>query len=239
METLKSELVDNKVLIVDDDVYVNDVLKITFEQEGAIVSTAANGREGLQTFFVERPDLVILDVMMPGIDGWEVCRQIRLLSDTPVIMLTTLRHDDEVIKGLEYGADDFVTKPCSGKVLLARARATLRRTKVVTKVTQELTDYKDNYLSVDIESRQVMVAGEPIKLTATEFRMLAYLLENAGRVLTYNQILDAVWGWEYRDSIDYVHVYASHLRRKLEENPRKPEYLLTEHGVGYRFTVKN
>lgn len=239
MEQLKNELKDQKVLIIDDDIYINNMLKITFEQDGAIVYTAANGREGLQTFFVERPDLVILDIMMPGIDGWEVCRHIRLVSDTPIIMLTTLRKDDDVIQGLEYGADDFVNKPCSGKVLLARARATLRRTKAIMKITQELTDYKDNYLSVDIESQRVMVAGEPIKLTATEFRMLTYLLENAGRVLTYNQILDSVWGWEYRDSIDYVHVYASHLRRKLEENPRSPKYLLTVHGVGYRFATKN
>ncbi len=239
MESQQVRLQGKKVLIVDDDLHLGQILKIVFKREGANAYVAINGREGLQTFFAVRPDLVILDVMMPEMNGWEVCKQIRMLSDTPIIMLTTLSRDEDTIFGLDYGADDFVSKPCSGKVLLARARATLRRTEMTSKTYDKTNSYNDNYLKVDLEERKVVVDGHMIKLTATEFRMLAFLLENAGRVLTYNQILDQVWGWEYRDSVDYVHVYASHLRRKLERDPKRPRYLLTEHGVGYRFISRN
>jgi DNA-binding response OmpR family regulator len=149
-------------------------------------------------------------------------------------MLTTLNKDEEIIRGLDYGADDFVSKPFSRDVVLARARALLRRTEAPFELDGQAT-YSDDYLVVNLEKRRVLVRGESVQLTATEFRLLSYLLQNAGQVLTYRTILDKVWGWEYQDSVDYVHVYLSHLRRKIEEDPRNPKYLQTERGVGYRF----
>jgi two-component system KDP operon response regulator KdpE len=223
-----------KILVIDDDVNLLQSMKFTFARAGATVLTAMDGREGLRRFYAERPDLVILDVRMPDIDGWETCRQIRLLSNTPIIMLTTLHQDDEIVRGLDYGADDFVTKPFSREVLLARARALLRRSEAPTE-GEPASLYNDGYLSINLARRRVLVAGEAVQLTATEFRLLAVLLQNAGQVLTYRMILDKVWGWEYHESVDYVHVYLSHLRRKLEADPRNPQYLLTERGVGYRF----
>jgi two-component system, OmpR family, alkaline phosphatase synthesis response regulator PhoP len=225
---------DKKILVIDDDVNLGQAIKMTFARAGAEVFTAVDGRDGLRQFYEHRPDLVILDVRMPDIDGWETCRQIRLLSNIPIIMLTTMDKDEDVLRGFDYGADDFVTKPFSREVLLARARAVLRRVELLNEAdTQSL--YSDGYLSIDLRKRRILVNGESIQLTATEFRLLAYLLHNAGQILTYQNILDKVWGWEYQDSIDYVHVYISHLRRKLEVDPRSPKYVLTERGVGYRF----
>jgi two-component system KDP operon response regulator KdpE len=175
---------------------------------------------------------------MPDIDGWEVLRQIRLLADTPVILLTTIQDDSAMVRGLNLGADDFISKPFNNQVLLARARSVLRRTKSMS-VPSTTMQFRDDYLLIDLESHQIMTDGEPVKLTATEFRLLSYLLQNAGQVLSYTQILDYVWGSEYRESVDYVHVYLSHLRRKIEKDSRNPQYLLTEYGIGYRFERRN
>lgn len=223
-----------KILIIDDDVNLGQTIKLTFARVGAEVFTAVDGRDGLRQFYEYRPDLVILDVRMPDINGWETCRQIRLLSNVPIIMLTTLDNDEDVIRGLDYGADDFVTKPFSRDVLLARARAVLRRSELLAEPEDQQV-YNDSYLLIDLRKHRVQVDGQAVQLSSTEFRLLAYLLQNAGQVLTYQNILDKVWGWEYQDSIDYVHVYVSHLRRKIEADPRNPKYLLTERGIGYRF----
>lgn len=225
---------DKKILIIDDDVNLGQTIKLTFARTGAEVFTAVDGRDGLRQFYEYRPDLVILDVRMPDINGWETCRQIRLLSNVPIIMLTTLDNDEDVIRGLDYGADDFVTKPFSRDVLLARARAVLRRSEQLAD-PEDQQSYNDSYLLIDVRKHRVQVDGQAVQLSSTEFRLLAYLLQNAGQVLTYQNILDKVWGWEYQDSIDYVHVYISHLRRKIEADPRNPRYLLTERGIGYRF----
>jgi DNA-binding response OmpR family regulator len=225
---------EKKILVIDDDVNLLQSIKFTFMRAGAEVVTAMDGREGLHRFYEERPDLVILDVRMPDIDGWETCRQIRIFSNVPIIMLTTMNKDEDIIRGLDYGADDFVTKPFSRDVLLARARALLRRSETPAEGDGQTT-YSDDHLLINLAKRRVLVRGEPVQLTATEFRLLSCLLQNAGQVLTYRTILDKVWGWEYQDSVDYVHVYLSHLRRKLEEDPRNPRYLVTERGVGYRF----
>jgi two-component system KDP operon response regulator KdpE len=227
-----------KILVIDDDVTLSQMIKFTFTRAGAEVFTAVDGREGLHRFYEQRPDLVILDVRMPDVDGWETCRQIRLFSNVPIIMLTTLNKDGEIIRGLDHGADDFVTKPFSREVLLARARALMRRTEAPAESGSQSV-YSDDYLVVNLEKRRVLVQGELVQLTATEFRLLSFLLQNAGQVLTYQTILDKVWGWEYQDSVDYVHVYLSHLRRKIEEDPRNPRYLLTERGVGYRFEKRS
>lgn len=223
-----------KILIIDDDINLLQSMKLTFARAGAEVQTAVDGRQGLQRFEEQRPDLVILDVRMPGMDGWETCREIRRLSAAPIIMLTTLNRDDEIVRGLDCGADDFVTKPFNRAVLLARVRALLRRTETLVESDSIIT-YSDGHLAIDVPKRRVWVRGEVVQLTATEFRLLAFLLQRAGQVLTYDTILDHVWGLEYRESVDYVHVYLSHLRRKIEIDPRNPKYLLTERGVGYRF----
>ena len=223
-----------KILIIDDDVNLGQTIKLTFARVGAEVFTAVDGRDGLRQFYENRPDLVILDVRMPDINGWETCRQIRLLSNVPIIMLTTLDNDEDVIRGLDHGADDFVTNPFSRDVLLARARAVFRRTELSTEPEDQLI-YNDSYLLIDLRKHRIEVNGQVVQLSSTEFRLLTYLLQNAGQVLSYQNILDKVWGWEYQNSIDYVHVYISHLRRKLEADPRNPKYLLTERGIGYRF----
>jgi DNA-binding response OmpR family regulator len=178
--------------------------------------------------------LVVLDIMMPNLDGWETCRQIRLTSDVPVIMLTSLSSDDEIVRGLEAGADDFVSKPFKPDVLLARSRAVLRRAKAAE--SKELYKlYQDGHLTVDMENRRVLVGERRISLTPTEYRLLVYMIRNAGRVLSFSQILEKVWGEEYQDSPNYVHVYISHLRQKLEKDARNPQYFVSEHGAGYRF----
>jgi DNA-binding response OmpR family regulator len=223
-----------RILVIDDNPDLLWVVEHAFSRTGGQVYTAANGREGLRQFVDHRPDLVILDLMMPHMDGWEVCRRIRLLSDVPIIILTVLEREDNIIRGLDCGADDYVTKPFSLDVLLARARATLRRAELVPTIDTPLV-YSDGYLTIDLDKRQVLVRGEPVRLRVTEYRLLAYLLQNADRVLTFTQILDNIWGHEYQDSANYVHVYISHLRGKLEKDPKHPQYLLNVRGVGYRF----
>lgn len=234
---MSSELQGATILVIDDDINLCQMLEITLAIEGAFVYTATDGKEGLQKFFAHRPSLIILDILMPNMSGWEVCRQIRLMADTPIIMLTTLNRDEEIIRGLDFGADDFIHKPFNAAVLLARVRAMLRRANLAASEKKPSAGYSDEHLVIDLEKREVRVLGEPVKLTATEFQLLTYLLQNANHVRTYQQILENVWGWEYYDNVDYVHVYISHLRRKIEPDTRNPRYLLTDHGIGYRFSV--
>lgn len=228
------ELAGKKILLVDDDPVLLRLASMVLSEAGGVVDSAGSGQDGLRRFYAGRPDLVILDVQMPGMDGWEVLRQIRLLAETPVLMLTGQVADDDVVRGLELGADDYVAKPCSMRVLVARVQAALRRRGSATEAGPTPA-YADDYLTVDLEGRRVFVRGAPVKLSAKEFEMLAYLMANAGRVLSTRQILEHVWGWEYQDDLHYVRIYMTHLRRKLEEDAKSPKYLLTEHGVGYRF----
>ncbi len=229
-----SNLQGKKILIIDDEPDLLLMLELVFSRAGARPIIAANGRDGLRQFYAHQPDLAVVDLMMPEINGWEVCRNIRQMSETPIIILTALNMDKEIIRGLDCGADDFVTKPINPEVLLARARANLRRAELPPP-TQKSVSYNDGYLLIDPEIRLICVNGVKVNLSATEYRLLTYLLRHAGRVLTFGQILEKVWGAEYRDNIDYVHVYMSRLRRKLEKDPKQPIYLLTEYGVGYRF----
>lgn len=228
---------DKKILLVDDDVYIREIAKRVFVREGAEVIVASDGQEALQKFHEHKPDLVVLDIVMPKMDGWETCRQIRLVSDAPIIMLTSLKSDEEIVRGLEYGADDFVSKPFKPDVLLARVRAVLRRARSETELSA-FKQYQDDHLMVDMETRRVVAGGKRINLTPIEYRLLIYLIRNSGRVLSFSQILENVWGEEYRDSPNYVHVYISHLRQKLEKDSRDPKYFLSEHGAGYRFVKK-
>lgn len=222
------------ILIIDDDTALCRSIDLLLSKEKAVIVTAFDGKEGLKLFFERRPDLVIIDIMMPLMDGYEVCRQIRLLAPTPIILLTTVRDDSAIVKGLDAGADDFVSKPFNGKVLIARIRAVLRRA-ALSPLETTVPHYRDEHLFIEPLKRQVSVNGQEIKLSAREFDLLVYLYTNADLVLTYNQILERLWGWEYSENIDYVHVYISRLRRKIEVDSREPQYLLTEHGIGYRF----
>jgi DNA-binding response OmpR family regulator len=225
---------NQKVLIIDDDVDLLQLVGLLLKKAGAQVFTARDGLEGISKLFAHQPNLIILDVMMPGNDGFEVCTRIRQVSDIPLLMLTAMNHEQEMLRGLEAGADDFLSKPFNAEILLARARAVLRRGNHPN--TQPASfRYDDGFLSIDIERRHVLIKGKRVKLTPLEFRLLVYLVRNAGKVLTFEQILANVWGNEYQGSTDYVHVYISHLRRKLEEKTRSPRYIATLHGVGYIF----
>ena len=225
---------DQKILVVDDDVHVRRMVEGTFTKAGAHVITAPDGKEGLRAFHEERPDLVILDIMMPRADGWETCRQIRNMSDVPIIMLTALDQNEDVIRGLDNGADDFVTKPFMPGILLARAKAALRRARLAASDPSPDV-FDDGFLALDPANRRVAVRGEPVDLTPKEYDLLIYLFRNLGRVRTFKQILEYVWGAAYQDSPEYVHVYISHIRRKIEPKPKAPQYIATIHGVGYRF----
>lgn len=224
----------SRLLIIEDDAHLVEALKLYLRKAGHEVLTAANGLEGLQKMYVQHPDLIILDVMMPKMDGWETCRRIREVSDVPLIMLTARGQESEKVKGLKLGADDYVAKPFSLRELEARVEAVLRRTRLPTP-TQGTVLYANGNLVIDSERWGVSRGGEPLELTATERRLLFYLAENAGRVLTHEQILESVWGPEYVDELDYVKLYIWRLRKKIEEDVSHPRYILTERGIGYKF----
>ncbi len=226
---------DKTILIIDDDPLVRRLLEAIFSTSGAKSISASNGADGLRMLFTHRPDLIILDIMMPEKSGWEVCMQIRELTTTPIIMLTSLNTEDAIVKSLDYGAVDFVPKPFSTRVLLARAKAAMRQATPPDEQPKASTSYDDNYLAIDLKRRWVGVNGERERLTKTEYELLAFLVSHPGQVLTFDQILMNVWGTGYANNVDYVHSYMSRLRRKLEPKPKEPRYLLSEHGVGYRF----
>ena len=224
-----------KILVVDDEADLVNLLRIKLQAEGYQVSSARDGAQALQVVEEHCPDLILLDLMMPDMDGWEACRRIRELADIPIIMLTALSGDVSVARGLEMGADDYLTKPFSLMELLARVRAALRRYRqpfLVGPVVQV-----DDYLAVNLARRQVIVDGKAIELSAIEFKILSCFLDNAGRILTHGSLLTQVWGWEYSDQTDYLKVYIHGLRKKIERDPRHPSYILTERGLGYRFDV--
>lgn len=222
-----------KILAIDDSPDLLRILQVCLEREKYRVFTAGNGREGLQRIYSVQPDLVILDVMMPGMDGWEVLSRLREMSDVPVIMLTAKGREVDIVRGLGLGADDYITKPFGTAELVARVRALLRRNK--TPAIRRLTRYQDNGLTIDLERHEVRVKGTPVDLTPTEFRLLAVLVQNAGKVVPHRTLLTLVWGEEYADEVHYLKLYVRYLRQKIEESPSNPRYILTEWGVGYRF----
>jgi len=224
-----------KVLIVDDEQAIRDALGRKLRRENFEVVTCGDGLEGLRAFHAERPDLVILDIIMPGnMDGLTVCRRIREVADTPVMMLSAQAiTEDDVIQGLNAGADEYLTKPIRLNEFVARVNALLRRSQLSVAETEQ--GYNDGYLSIDLHRRHVHVNGRKVHLTPTEFKLLAVLLENAGRVVPQRDLLEQVWGREYIDDVYYPRVYVSQLRRKVEQDPANPVYILTEHRVGYRF----
>jgi len=225
-----------KILIVDDD---NDLLEalglgLQLQWQGIDLLTATDGESALRLFFDDLPDVVLLDVGLPLLDGFEVLRRIRAVSDTPVLMLTARGEELDKVRGLEIGADDYVTKPFSPLELLARIKAVLRRSELPPPV-RAAPSFQAGDLAVNFDTREVARAGTPIPLTSTEYRLLFHLIRNAGRVVPRETLLARVWGDEYRDQTDYLKVYVSRLRAKLEEDPEHPRLILTERGLGYRF----
>jgi two-component system KDP operon response regulator KdpE len=195
---------------------------------------AFNGTQAINQIRSNLPDLILLDVMMPDIDGFEVLKIIREVSSVPVIMLTAKGEEDDRVHGLELGADDYITKPFSPRELVSRVKAVLRRTESASSTVHGLIEVDDR-LKIDFDRREVWVDGKLVKLRPTEYRLLYHLVKNAGWVITHDQILAKVWGYEYRDEPHYVRLYINYLRKKLEEDPAHPKYILTERGVGYRF----
>ena len=222
------------ILIIDDDGAVRDTLSRKLLREGFDVLAAKDGLEGLRVFHAEHPDLVVLDVVMPGMDGVTVCQRIREVADTPVLMLSAQAlSEDAVVEGLNAGADEYLAKPVRLNEFVARVRALLRRAEISSPV--ENGGYDDGYLRVDTQRRHVYVKQEKVHLTPTEYKLLTVLLENAGRVVPQRELLEQVWGPEYVDDVYYPRVYVSQLRRKIEADPANPLYILTEHRIGYRF----
>lgn len=227
-------MIGKTILLIDDDM---DFLKLTgmiFKRSGAEVIETPSGLEGMGKLFTHRPDLIILDAMMPGLDGFQICQRIRQFSNTPLIMLSALDQDKLMLQGLEAGADDFLSKPVNPEILLARAKAVMRRGEQKSSY-QEMANFDDGRLEIDVGKHRVLLGGKEVKLTPFEFRLLAFLAGNEGRVVSYEQILFNVWGSEYKGKFGYVHVYVSHLRSKIEQDPKNPRYIRSIHGVGYIF----
>lgn len=222
------------ILIVDDESRMRRFMQMNLELEGYRVIEASNGLEAIERVRDDLPDLVLLDVMMPELDGFEALQYIRETSTVPVIMLTVRDEESDKIKGLELGADDYVTKPFSPRELASRIKAVLRRTEMDSPFDQSMVKI-DDYLQIDFNRRQVFVNGQEVKLRPTEYRLLYHLVKNAGYTLTHETILSKVWGHEYRDESQYVRLYITYLRQKIEPDPSNPKYILTERGIGYRF----
>lgn len=223
-----------KILVVDDEPRMVDFIRLNLELEGFKVFSASNGVEALDMIRRHIMDLIILDIMMPQLDGFETLRMLREFSSVPVIMLTAKGEEDDKVKGLELGADDYVTKPFGARELTSRVKAVLRRVEGVTNPEEAILKI-DERLSIDFNHRSVIVNGEEIKLRPTEYRLLYHLVENAGWTVPHEQLLAKVWGYEYRDETHYVRLYINYLREKIEEDPADPTYILTERGIGYRF----
>ena len=231
---MTKEFARRRILIVDDEERMVRFIRLNLEHDGFLVSEAFNGREALQQLRDVSPDLILLDVMMPELDGFEVLQMVRETSKVPVLMLTAKGEEDNRVRGLELGADDYITKPFSPREMVSRVKAVLRRTEASSGSTHGLIEVDDR-LRMDFDRREIWLEGEIIKLRPTEYRLLYHLVQNAGWVVTHDQLLTKVWGYEYRDEPHYVRLYINYLRKKLEEDPANPKYILTERGVGYRF----
>lgn len=225
---------DISILVVDPEAMSRQMIAGNFADAGASVVTADGIDTGLETFTNEQPDMVLLDLFLPEADGLELCRQLRNLSNAPILIMAEIDQYDHIFKSLEAGADDYVTKPISGQELLVRCWAVWQRA-VALKEAAEQTGYDDGYLVVDLADQLVTVDEVPIKVTGTEFALLAYLVKHNGQICTFEELLFNVWGPEYQKNSQYIHVFIWHLRQKLERNPKDPRYLISVHSLGYRF----
>ena len=222
------------ILVVDDEARMRRFIRMNLELEGYQVVEAENGIEALDQIRKYTPDLVIMDVMMPEMDGFETLGMLREISTVPVVLLTVRSEEEDITRGLNLGADDYITKPFSPRELNSRVAAVLRRASWPSPPPRTVLQI-DDHLSVDFNRHQVIVDGERIDLRPTEYRLLYVLLQNAGWVVPHETLLAKVWGYEYRDETHYLRLYINYLRKKIEEDPANPKYILTERGVGYRF----
>ena len=222
------------ILVVDDEARMRRFIRMNMELEGYQIVEADNGVDALEQIRQHTPDLVIMDVMMPQMDGFETLRLLREISTVPVILLTVKGDEEDKIQGLGLGADDYITKPFSPRELVSRVEAVLRRAEWPAPPPRTILRIDDR-LSVDFNRHQAIVEGERIDLRPTEYRLLYTLIQNAGWVVPHETLLAKVWGYEYRDETHYLRLYINYLRKKIEEDPADPHYILTERGVGYRF----
>jgi two-component system KDP operon response regulator KdpE len=222
-----------KILVVDDEPQIRRMLRTTLTGNGYQVADARSGEESLDKFREFMPDLVIMDLNMPGMGGLDACREIRFGSDVPIIILTVRNAEREKVEALDAGADDYVTKPFGMRELLARIRAALRRAPSSPEGGPH--NFVSPDLEIDFETRKVRVGTGNVRLTPKEFQLLRYLVSQGGKPVPHRQILQAVWGPDYGDESDYLRVFINHLRKKIEPNPAEPRYILTEPWVGYRF----
>ncbi len=223
-----------RILVVDDELSIIKFLRANLEARGYGVLTVMDGNEALQTFELELPDLVVLDIMMPGMDGFEVCRRVREWSQVPIIMLSARGDERDKVKCLDLGADDYITKPFGADELAARVGAVLRRTELTTAGPVQPA-FASGDLQINFARRRVTVAGKEVRLTPTEYSLLQELALNAGKVLTHSHLLSRVWGAEYREDKEYLHVFVRRLRGKIEPDHANPKYIHTVSGVGYQF----
>jgi DNA-binding response OmpR family regulator len=222
------------VLVVDDEPRMVEFITMNLELEGLRVVKAVSGYEALEKAARDMPDLVLLDIMMPDMDGFETLEKLRDNSSVPVIFLSAKGEEFDRIHGLDLGADDYITKPFSPRELVSRIRAVLRRTEPGAS-TSGSEIVVDDELHINFDQRRVIVRGQEIRLRPTEYRLLYQLVTNAGKLLTHETLLSRVWGTEYRDEDQYVRLYITYLRQKIEKDPKNPRYILSERGLGYRF----
>lgn len=223
-----------RILVVDDEPRMIHFIRLNLEHDGFEVIDAPSGSVALEALRDRLPDLILLDVMMPDLDGFETLEMIREISNVPVIMLTAKGEEEDRVRGLELGADDYIPKPFSPREMVSRVKAVLRRTETPSAPIHELIEVDDR-LRIDFDRREIWVDEELVKLRPTEFKLLYHLVKNAGWVVPHDQLLAKVWGYEYREETHYLRLYINYLRQKLERDPSDPQYILTERGVGYRF----
>jgi two-component system KDP operon response regulator KdpE len=221
-----------RILVVDDEAPIRRWLKVNLETRGYTVDTAETGEQGIKALENRRPDLLILDLLMPGMGGIDVVRQLRSVSTIPIIVLSAIGEEVQKVQALELGADDYMTKPFGMEELFARIRSLLRR---AAGATSAAPVFVAGDLSVDFDRREVRLDDQPIKLTPTEYDLLKYMIEHAGKVLTHRMLLQQVWGQAYIDQAQYLRVFVGQLRKKIEKHPGRPRFILTDPGVGYRF----
>jgi two-component system KDP operon response regulator KdpE len=225
-----------RILVVDDELAIIKLLRANLNAEGFEVLTAMDGAQALQTIEKEAPDLVILDIMMPEMNGFEVCRHVREWSQVPIIMLSAKGSEDDKVRCLDMGADDYITKPFGINELVARVKAVFRRVdSIFTQPAQPA--FRTDGLEINFSERKVTIAGRELKLTPTEYRLLQELVLNVNKVLTHSMLLGKVWGPEYAEEKEYLHVFIGRLRKELEPSPESPKFIVTVPGVGYRFTT--
>jgi DNA-binding response OmpR family regulator len=229
-----SESTPSTVLVVDDDTTVREVVSRYLSRDGHRVIQRSNGIDGLEAALTEHPDLVVLDLMMPGLDGLQVCERLRQHSAVPVIMLTALGEESDRVVGLEYGADDYVTKPFSPRELALRVAGVLRRSRHQSLPAPSETTLTDGDLAIDMAARTVTKGGLPLQVTVREFDLLAFLLAHRGQVFTRSELMEQVWGWTFGDE-STVTVHVRRLREKIEPDPANPQRVMTVWGIGYRY----